>query len=144
MVDELGMTAAEAARKIGVSRQAVSKRLIELRGKTTRVVAAKKVEQIVDRKIDAITQLQEINKRANELLDEAENDPALTLRVMAEIRGQLRLQLDIFQTLYSLQAVEEFQHTVIETIGKVAPDVRQQIIAELNRERSVRSAVRFS
>lgn len=53
MVDA-GLSLAEIARKQGISRQAVSKRLIELRGKTTRVVAAKKVEQVVEKKLDAV------------------------------------------------------------------------------------------
>ena len=35
-----GMSQSEAAKKMGVSRQAVSKRLQELRGKTTKVVVA--------------------------------------------------------------------------------------------------------
>jgi predicted transcriptional regulator len=49
LVDE-GLSQAEAARRLGVSRQAVSKRLQELRGRTTRAVVVKKVEEIVDKK----------------------------------------------------------------------------------------------
>jgi hypothetical protein len=33
----------------------------------------------------------------------------LALRCMAEIRGQLNLQLDIFKTLYDVEAIAEFQ-----------------------------------
>ena len=69
LVDKEGKSQSEAARELGVSRQAVSKRLIELRGKTTRVVVAKKVEEVVDRKIDAMEQLKTINDHANWLLD---------------------------------------------------------------------------
>lgn len=57
LVDKEGKSQTEAAKEIGVSRQAVSKRPQELLGKTTKVVVAKKVEQIVDRKIDAMVQL---------------------------------------------------------------------------------------
>lgn len=64
-----GMSQSEAAKEIGLSRQAVSKRLQELRGKTTKIVVSKKIEQVVDRKIDAMEQLQKINDDANELLD---------------------------------------------------------------------------
>ncbi|MBN1841498.1 MAG: AsnC family protein, partial [Deltaproteobacteria bacterium] len=64
-----GKSQAEAARIIGVSRQAVSKRLQELRGKTTKVIVAKKVEQITDCKIDAMAQLTKINSDANEILE---------------------------------------------------------------------------
>lgn len=180
LVDE-GRSLAEIARGHGITRQAVSKRVIELRGKTTRVVAAKKVEQIVERKIDALEQLNKINTYANELLDllmrwnrgdeEAlqilENqikmvrvgqggdiewikeykfkDPReLALRAMAEIRGQLALQLEIFQALFSLQAAEEFQTTVLEVIREIDPNVRNEIVRRLNQRRSIRQAVHFS
>jgi hypothetical protein len=67
----------------------------------------------------------------------------LTLKAMAEIRGQLRLQLEIFQTLYDLKAVEEFQNEVLNTIGEESPDVRNRIIQRLRQRRAVRAAVNF-
>jgi hypothetical protein len=68
----------------------------------------------------------------------------LALRAMQEIRGQLKLQLEIFQALFSLQAAEEFQNEVLAAIGEVAPDVRSKIIHNLNQKRAIRSAVKFS
>jgi len=181
LIDKEGKSQSEAAKTIGVSRQAVSKRLQELRGKTTKVVVAKKIDQIVDRKIDAIDQLHQINAYANEILDilmrwqrgdekaiqilESQvkqvkrhtqdgpewvteykmKDPReLALKAMAEIRGQLKLQLEIFQALFSLQAAQEFQDTVLEVIGEVDPNVRSEIIRRINTKRSVRSAMRIT
>ena len=69
LIDKDGLSQSAAAKKIGVSRQAVNKRLQEIRGKTTKVVVAKKLEQVVDHKIDAIEQLTKINEYANEILD---------------------------------------------------------------------------
>ena len=138
------LSQAEAARELGVTRAAVCKRLKDLRGVQAGVVVAKKVERAVDSKLDAIEQLHRINAKANELLDEAENDPHLSLRVMNEIRGQLKLQLEIFETLFSLQAAKEFQDTILEAIGEVHPDVRREIIRRLNEKRAVRSAVKFT
>ena len=180
MVDQ-GKPQVEAAEFFGVSKQAVNKRLKELRGKTTRVIVAKKVEQIIDRKIDTMDQLIRINEYANEILelvmkwgrgdDEALQvlesqiktkkvrvgkeeidvqefklkDPReLALKACAEIRNQLKLQLEIFQTLYSLQAAEEFQNIVLETIAEVDPNVRNEIIRRINSKRAVRSALRIS
>jgi biotin operon repressor len=57
LIDKKKMPQTKAAKELGVSRQAVSRRLQEIRGKTTRVIVAKKVEQVVDRKIDAMDQL---------------------------------------------------------------------------------------
>lgn len=140
------LSQSEVARKLGVSRQAISKRLQELRGKTTRAIVVKKVEQVVDQKIDAISQLHSINQKANELLAvaETEDDRHTILRCMAEIRAQLDLQLKIFATLYDLQAAEEFQNTVIEAIGEASTDVRDRIIQRINAKRAVRSAVKFT
>ena len=181
LIDSQKKNQAQAAKALGVSRQAVSKRLQELRGKTTKVVVSKKIEQVVDRKIDAMDQLQKINDDANEILDllmawnrgdetalqvlESQvttkkvrvgdqeefvkefkfKDPRdLALKAMGEIRNQLKLQLEIFQTLFSLQAAQEFETTILEVIGEVAPDVRSEIIHRINAKRSVRAAVRFS
>jgi hypothetical protein len=68
----------------------------------------------------------------------------LALQAMAEIRNQLKLQLEIFQALFSLQAAEEFQNVVLETIAEVDPNVRGEIIRRINAKRSIRSAVRFT
>lgn len=181
LIDKEGKSQSEAARKLGVSRQAVSKRLQELRGRTTKAVVAKKVEEVVSCKLNAVVQLQKINENANELLDlcmawqrgddvaiqvlESQRntrmvkigneeipveefkfkDPReLALKAMAEIRGQLKLQLEIFATLYDMQAAAEFQQTVLDVIGEVSSDVRDEIIRRLNDKRVIRSAVRFS
>ena len=146
LIDTDLLSQSEAARKLGVSRQAVSKRLQELRGKTTRAIVVKKVEQVVDQKIDAISQLHNINKKANELLNvaESDNDRPTILRCMAEIRDQLDLQLKIFATLYDFQAAEEFQNTVIDAIGEVSNDVRTKILRRINEKRAVQQVVRFT
>jgi len=65
----------------------------------------------------------------------------LALKAMAEIRGQLSLQLDIFKTLNDLQAVAEFQKEVLTIIGEVSPDVRDSIISRLKEGRAIRQSV---
>ena len=67
----------------------------------------------------------------------------LALKAMAEIRGQLNLQLEIFKTLYDMRSVEEFQGEVLSIIGEVSKDVRKKIIARLRQRRAVRSIVSF-
>ena len=144
LIDKNNLSQSDAARKLGVSRQAVSHRLQELRGKTTRIVAAKKTEKMIERKLHTIEQLQKINVEANKLLDALEDNPGLKIKVMAEIRNQLKLQLEIFQTLYSLQAAEDFQNSVMEAIREVSPDVREAIIRKLNEKQAIRSALKFA
>jgi predicted transcriptional regulator len=143
LIDE-GMSQAKAAKTFGVSRQAVHQRLIELRGRNTKIVVAKKMEEAVDRRLDSIGQLHEINRKTLELLDQAEQDPNLALKCISEIRSQLRLSLEIFETMYSLQHVEQFVEIVKSVIREVDPDVYQKIIRRLNDERALRTALRFA
>jgi hypothetical protein len=65
----------------------------------------------------------------------------LALKAMQEIRGQLNLQLDIFKTLYDVQAVAEFQKEVLTAIGEVEPGVRDKIIQRLKESRALRQSV---
>lgn len=67
----------------------------------------------------------------------------LMLKVMAEIRGQLKLQMEIFQCLYDMKAVQEFQDEVLTAIGEANRDVRDKIIYNLNKKRAIRSVIKF-
>ena len=144
LIDRENMNQTEAAKKLGVTKQAVNKRLQELKGKTTKAIVAKDVKQIVSHKMNSLEQLKGVNKKTLELLDEAEDNPQLALKCIAEIRNQVRLSMDIHATLYSLKAAEEFQKIVLEVIKGVDADVCKEIIRRLNSERSVRSALRFA
>ena len=68
-------------------------------------------------------------------------DKATALKACAEIRGQLSLQLDIFKTLYDMEAVAEFQREVLSAIGEEAPDVRNKIIRRLKESRTLRQSI---
>jgi len=69
-------------------------------------------------------------------------DPRLlALKVIAEIERQIRLQLKIFDKLYDMKAMAEFQNEVLTAIGKVEPDVKQRIINELNKKGAIRSII---
>ncbi len=68
----------------------------------------------------------------------------IALKAMAEIRGQIGLQLDIFKTLHDAQAVADFQEEVLTIIGEVSPDVRTRIITRLQERRAIRSTVTLS
>ena len=142
MVDQ-GMSQVDIAAEFNVSKAAVSKRIQEVRGKTTHAIVADKIDKVIEGKIDFFEQLEKINRKANALLDAAEGETQDTIKLMAEIRNQLKLQLELFETMYSLKAAAEFQDVVLEVIGKVDPDVRKQIITELNARSAIRSAVTF-
>jgi len=85
-----------------------------------------------------------IGKDEKELVEFKLKDPReLALKSMAEIRGQLKLQLEIFQTFYDMKAVEEFQEEVLTAIKEANPDVRNAIVNKLNQRRALRATIKF-
>ena len=139
-----GKAQREIAQVFGVTESAVSKAKKELNLNVVKNVVLENAHRVVDKNLNAIDQLYKINEAANKLLDELEEKPDLKLRAMAEIRNQLRLQLDIFQSLYDMKAVQEFQDEVLTAIGDASSDVRDKIIRSLNEKRAIRSAVKFN
>ncbi|SPF35504.1 conserved hypothetical protein [Syntrophobacter sp. SbD1] len=173
-----GLTCAAMAKHLGVTRSAVSMRLARLRIAVSKDVTIRSAREIVDREINALDQLQKINRDANEILDllmrwnrgdgealqvlesqarrvrsgKGENagelteyklrDPReLALKAMQEIRGQLKLQLEVFQALFDMQAVRQFQTEVLEAIESVSPETREEIIRRLTERNALRSAL---
>jgi len=67
----------------------------------------------------------------------------LALKAMAEIRGQLNLQLELFKCLYDIEAVKQFQEEVLGAINEVSPEVRDRILHKLTERRAIRSTIDF-
>ena len=143
LIDKEGQSQSLAAKDMGVSRQAVSTRLKQLRGRTTYAIAAANVQQAVDSKLDVVEQLKSINQTAPDLLSQTEDDAHLSVKLMAEIRNQLRLMMDVYEMLYSLEGAAQFQQTVLEVLEECDPGLRQQAIIKLNEKSSLRAALRF-
>jgi predicted transcriptional regulator len=143
MVDQ-GKSQVEAAEFFGVTKQAVNKRLKELRGKTTKIIATKELEASIDHKFDAIQQLIDINKKTLGLLDEAEANPEFALKCIGEVRNQLKLASDIYSQMYSVQVVNEFMATVTDILRDVDKDVFKEFQRRFNNERSIRGACRIA
>jgi len=170
-----GKSGKQCAEYFNVTPPAISMAKKNLSVAVVKNVALENAHKVVGENIDAVQQLQKINKVANKLLNELtgedqvinrmtsaieailspEGDPREVKRLVrqisqdketaikacAEIRNQLKLQLEIFQALYDMQAVAEFQREVLNAIGEVAPDVRDRIIKRLKEGRALRSAV---
>ena len=139
-----GKTVKHCAKFFDVSPSAISQHKKKLNIAVVKNLVLENAARTVDKSLNAIGQLEKINKRANELLDRAENDPDIALRCMAEVRNQLRLQLEILKTLFDLKAVEAFQREVLTAIAEVDPYVRDRIINNLKERQAVRSTLRFN
>lgn len=138
-----GKSPKECAQFFGVTAGAITHAKKGLHLCVVKNIALENAGRIVDKNLNAVAQLQNINQKANDLLDEAieANLHDTALKAMREIRGQLNLQLDIFQTLYDMKAVQEFQTEVLTAIGEVEPDVRDRIIQRLSEKQAIRRTI---
>jgi len=177
-----GKTQRDCAKAFGVTEGAISQVKKELNINVVKSVALENAHRVVDKSLNAVDQLQKINRVSKQLLDEltgedqtidrmvkavegslvyegnpinqkeyirrvilqVNRDKNTALKACAEIRGQLRLQLDIFSTLYDLQAVQDFQREVLDAIASVNPEVRDQIVRSLKERRALRGLTRIS
>jgi GMP synthase PP-ATPase subunit len=163
-----GNGVSQIGRILGVSKGTVSKRLKQLNVGINKNITLHHAGEIVKKEINAAGQLQKINDHANELLDllmvcvngdekakeeataklgpvgPGSKDPKeLALKCMQEIRSQLKLQLEIFQTLYDMQAVADFQREVLQAIGDADLETRDRIIRNLQEKSAIRSTLDF-
>ena len=151
-----GNTVSETARKLGVSKGAVSKRLKALNVAVARETSLRHAPEVVEQRIDAMAQLEKINRVIEGELDQIQTElgnatgserralQEIQIKHSAEIRKQLGLHLELFQALYDMTAVAEFQREVLIAIGEVAPDVRDKILHNLQKARAIRSTLDFS
>ena len=170
-----GKSVKQCAEYFKVTPAAVSMAKKNLNVSVVKNVALENAHRVVAKNLDAVEQLQKINRAANQLLDELlgkekvvqglaivvnkinEGNPAdvkeitklvkqiisdknTALKACQEIRGQLSLQLDIFKTLYGVEAVAEFQREVLEAVAEVAPEVRNRIVNNLKKKRALRGS----
>lgn len=138
-----GKTARQCSLVFGVSESAISQARKELNASVVKSVALEDAHKIVHKNLNAVEQLLNINRKANTLLEQAieAKDNDTTLKAMREIRGQLELQLEIFKTLYDLEAVADFQAEVLTIIGEVDRDVRDRIVQRLKEGKALRGSV---
>ena len=150
-----GYGVSEIAKKLGVSKGCISKRVKALKVGVCKDVVLRSASEIVDRQIDAMDQLRKINGLINGELDYIEQNiknatgesrrelQEQRLKHVAEIRKQLSLLLEIAQALYNAEEVRAFQEAVLTEIGNVSNEVRDAIIERLNKRRAVRSTFEF-
>jgi hypothetical protein len=138
-----GKSGKDCAKVFGVTEGAISQARKELNIAVVKSVALETAHQVVEKNLNAVDQLLNINRKANTLLELAiqAEDHDTTLKAMREIRGQLELQLEIFKTLYDIQAVADFQREVLTAIGEVDSGVRNLIINRLKEGRALRQSV---
>ena len=113
---DAGHSQADAARHFCVSESAISQRVRSLQIATSKVVALERAAEVVDQKLSATARLQHVQQVIDEELrcavDRAKEPGAdraklqdTILKLAAEVRQQLNLQLNISRTLIDLKVV---------------------------------------
>jgi hypothetical protein len=138
-----GSSQADIARKFEVTPSAVCKRLRELKGRSSYAVAVSKTEAIIDQKLDVIRELNSFNEKTKIILADAKDDPQLALKAIGSIQQQISLAIDLYEKIYSIDQMNNFNQEVLQVLEECDPDLRKKVIDRLNAKASLRSAVRF-
>jgi len=144
-----GVSQAECARRFAVSETAVYLRLRKLKQLTSRVVALERAADVVDQRLHSSDRLRRVQGIIDQELEWAVRQAhqadapraALIdtiLRLAAEVRQQLALQLTITNTLVDLKVVREFQEVVVSVIQEESPEAAQRIVRRLKERRALR------
>lgn len=134
-----GCSQPEMAKVFGVTRQAISKRLRELRAPLTRTAIVREPQKIVNNSFNALDQLMEINRKSLELLEKAEENPEFALKCIAEVRNQIRLAAEIQVHLFSVQEARKFMVIVKEALKEASPDAYKEFMRRIASERALGS-----
>ena len=65
------------------------------------------------------------------------------IAISGEVRKQIELQVKIFETIYNVTMVSEFQEEIIELLRQVDPVLKDNIIKKLKERRSIRSITKM-
>lgn len=77
-----------------------------------------------------------VGKEIEQVKEYRFKDPReLALKAMEAIKGQLHLQLEIFKTLYDMEAFKEFTEAFLRVMARRDPKARDEMIQELQKER---------
>jgi hypothetical protein len=66
------------------------------------------------------------------------------ISISGEVRKQLEFQVKIFETIYNVHMVTEFQQEILDVLKGVDPNVRNMVIARLKERRSLRGLVKIN
>lgn len=148
-----GKTVSEIAKKLGVTDSAISKIKSAVKINACKVVALEGGAKTYEKSLNTLAQLVDINRTAKDLLEKylsglddedsimRRENKQIVMQLLAEIRQQLKLSVDIYQTVYDMTAIADFQKEVLEAIKEAAPDVRERIVKSLRAKQAIRGAI---
>jgi hypothetical protein len=165
-----GKSQREIAKIFGVSDSAISMRRKDLNLNMAKSVQLENAHACVLDCLDVIGQLSQLNNDSNYLLDllmsairceqdatavlkkhqelgaigtkmRFEDPKSLVLKVMKQIQDQLKLQINILETVTSFEAVANFQAEVIALIAEMDIDLKKKFVERLREKKAIRSSI---
>ncbi|MGD0971260.1 MAG: hypothetical protein ABSA04_07670 [Desulfobaccales bacterium] len=150
---ETGLGVTEIARRVGLTKGAVSQRLKAMGIEMSLEVVAERQLERGSQDFTPIEQILQINKQARAILKKLEGcvsgekidqaEAVLALKAMKEIRGQIKLQLDLAEAFLNYQAEMHFRKQVLEIMSDASPEIRAEIIRRFKSERQMESIFKF-
>jgi transcriptional regulator with XRE-family HTH domain len=141
------LSLSEAARRMGFSKQAVSQ-FLQNRKKQEQGIknlpANPHTEfegmKILNKILSTVTkELSHLDNQINEASEEKRSSLNFQrLKYLAEARKQIALILEIDKERFSIEEVLKFQNFVLEKIGEIDEQTRDEIIEGLRRGKSIR------
>ena len=156
MLSNKGLSGAEIAKTLGVSPGAVSKNLKSLKLAISQDVILREAKKINDKQLNAMSRLEKMSEDVDHELEainkELEETPKggktelreLKIKFNAEGRKQINSHVDLAKMVYDIGEVRKFQETVIEVIGEVDGEIRNEILKRLKERRALGSVLRRS
>lgn len=65
------------------------------------------------------------------------------ISISGEVRRQIELQVKIYETIFNVKMVAEFQEEIIEILRTVSPELKQEILKKLRQRKSVRGLIKM-
>jgi len=81
-------------------------------------------------------------KELKSLILRINQDKNTAIKAAAEIRAQVGLQLEIFQTLHDIKVVAEFREALIELLRRTDPKLRDEFLKLLDERQALQRALR--
>jgi len=164
-----GRSQRQIAREFNVSDSAISQRMKNLNVDLAKNVQLESAHAIVLNTIDCAASINQINQDATYLLnllmawirgegwaikllkkhEEAgtkikfQDPKILAVKLMEQIQRQLRLQIEILNSVSNFGAVADFQRQVIDIVGELDIETRKKFVNRLKEKKYLRSSARL-
>ena len=144
-----GLSQKEIAERLKVDPSTVSKALKKFKLNATKITALERAGEVVDAEVQVLKQLSDINQDTRNLLNELREkeelpEKTLYLKTISEIRQQIRLCVDILESLANMKEVRQFQRDVIKAIGEADPITQRRIYELLEQRRLSRTTLQYN